>query len=201
MVTPISARGAGPRSGGTITCLVALAAGLAVAAVAPAGARAEARAERDVGITFGGGLSITRVGCERQMCFTARTAGVVDGHFGVIVAPRVAIFAEGWGSSYEEGESTVTRAMLGVGVRLWAMPRLWLSAAAGVSSTRVSPNLEMVEFNEIVGVAPAASVGVGFEAVSTESFAVDLHARSGVTLVDDRPTASSMTVGLGASWY
>src|SRR5687768_11317360 len=106
-----------------------LAAVLAAAAVGAtaAPALAEPAPERDVGLTFGGGISLGRVGCDVQMCFEARTAGVVDGHVGLMVSPRLALLAEAWGTSAEVGDHTITNAMAGLGVRAWPLRRLWLS--------------------------------------------------------------------------
>lgn len=163
-----------------------------------------ARAEpfrRNVGLTFGGGISFGRIECDVQMCFESRVAGVIDGHVGTMVAPRVAVVAEAWGTSYEVGDRTVTRAMVGAGLRSWPTPRVWLSATAGLSSERIRTNLEMAQIDDMVGLAPVGTLSIGFELVSRAAFALDLHVRTGAVLLDDGVRGRPMTVGVGVSWY
>jgi hypothetical protein len=135
------------------------------------------------------------------MCFESRTIGVVDGHLGMMVAPRLAVLAEAWGSSYEVGARTFTRAVGGVGLRWWPTPRLWLSGSIGLASARVTSSLEMIELDEVLGVTPSATAAIGFEAYSSRAFAVDLHARSGVLLRNDGGDVGPMMIGAGLSWY
>jgi hypothetical protein len=156
--------------------------------------------EREEGVTFGGGIGVVRVECDVQMCFDRRTAGFVDGHIGLMIAPRLALMLEGWGSSYEIGDLTMTAGQVGVGARFWPWARVWLSGAAGVAGTRVTGATEPTELHELGGFTPALLGTIGVEAISRPSFAVDLQLRSGVVL-DGDPGLTPLSIGVGVSWY
>jgi hypothetical protein len=153
-----------------------------------------------VGVAFGGGVSLGKGGCDRVGCLETRMFGVVEGHFGVFIAPRLALVAEAWGSSIEIGDATRTRAFGGLGVRGSLSPRVWLSLSAGAASFRSSPSLERVEMRDVSALKPAAAAAVGYVVHTESAFEVDVHVRGAVALAEDAVDTAPLTVGAGITW-
>jgi hypothetical protein len=161
----------------------------------------KARSGWHVGFGIGGG----QMSCEsvEGICeATLDEAGGVDVHVGKLLSPRFSLEGEIWAMFHSEDRVTVSHTITTFGARYWLAPRLWVKGGIGGAVARASYKGPLVRVSDETDTVPGIQVGVGYELMVGDSFALDLQGKAGTGFYDDdqvRAHNASLTVGF--NWY
>ena len=140
------------------------------------------------------------MGCTEDSC--EGSAGfAAGGHLGGFVARRLALVASVSvivANQEVPGYARVknTRSVIGVGVRFWATPRLWLEAGMGRASVSSASNGGSGESEHVASLFG----GFGYEVRRTTAVVLDVRFRGGVESYGDVEYAAN-SFELGFSWF
>jgi hypothetical protein len=175
------------------------------AALVPAVASADVHEGASVrsGATFGASIGAGAMSCQTEDgddC-DSEEAGALTLHAGALVTPQLAVVGQLWGMAHTSDNITVSQGIAAAALRAWPAPRLWLEGGLGVARAKVEYDGDLVDVMEQSDLAPAAVAGIGFEVLSSDSFALDLHLRGGSGLYEDEVLVYGVNLGVGASFY
>jgi hypothetical protein len=147
-----------------------------------------------IGFSLGGG-SIT---CEE--CTDSLDGVAVDIHLGGMVTPRLALMFDGMGvaHSFEEGGGTLIHVVDTFAAQYWVTPRFWIKGGIGIG--RLSVNDADGEEVAASETGSAAMFGIGYELMSSRTFALDLQLRGAVAHYDEGDIQMG-SLNLGFNWY
>jgi hypothetical protein len=139
-------------------------------------------------------------------CDYSPVSGMISGHIGGFVSPRLALMGELQGNmqtlstnGVDNSEALVMSALM-FSAQYWLTPQLWIKGGIGVANLRVDDNYGTVA--EVPENGLALMAGIGYELWSSQRFSVDLQGRviSGqFNSVDDHVTGG--TIGVGLNWF
>jgi hypothetical protein len=147
-----------------------------------------------IGFSLGGG-SITCDDCRDSLSGVA-----LDIHLGGMIAPNLALMFDGMGVAHtlEEGNGTLIHVVDTIAAQYWVTPQFWIKGGVGIGRISVSDaDGEEVAASET---GSAAMFGVGYELVSSRTFALDLQLRGAVAHYDETDVQMG-SLGLGINWY
>lgn len=150
-----------------------------------------------IGIELGGGhMQCTGVGCDG-----VTESGGLSVNVGAMLAPNLAIMADGWMMAHREDRLTLMHGLATIGPQLWVGP-FWIRGGVGVARASFNYDAGLVEVDDKTETVPAAMAAIGFEVISTRDFALDLRLRGGTGFFHDGDTeVRNLSLGVGANWY
>jgi hypothetical protein len=178
---------------------------VSAATLVPAVALADVYAGTSVrsGATFGASIGAGAMSCstdDGEDC-DSEEAGALTLHAGAMVTPQLAVVGQLWGMAHTSDNITVSQGIAAAALRAWPAPRLWLEGGLGVARATVEYDGALIDVMEKSDLAPAAVAGIGFELLSSDAFALDLHLRGGSGLYEDEVLVYGVNLGVGASFY
>ena len=168
---------------------------LIVLAASPAAAR-----ERVPGLYGGFSAGVGRLELECDVC--DHTSFELSGELGFAFAADVArrrlvgvhLLLDAL-STWRSGSSHALAYVVGAGVRLWPLGRLWLDASLGYGGVSRGPKL--VDTPDSEGLAVVARAGL--ELLRRDKLSIDVRAGAGVVVGD--PTAISLYLAVGITFF
>lgn len=149
------------------------------------------------GFLFGFSLGGGSMSCDD--CNDSLSGVALDIHLGGMVTPQLALMFDGMGvaHAFEEGGSLVN-VVNTFAAQYWVTPQFWIKGGLGFG--RISLNDEDGEEIEASETGTAAMGAVGFELLSSRTFALDLQLRGAVTHYDDIDIQMG-SLNVGVNWY
>ena len=147
-----------------------------------------------IGFSLGGG-SIT---CDE--CTDSLDGLALDIHLGGMITPQLALMFDGMGvaHSFDEGGGTLVHVVDTFAAQYWVTPQFWIKGGVGIGRLSVSDaDGEQVAASET---GSAAMFGIGYELVSSRTFALDLQLRGAVAHYDGGDIQMG-SLNLGLNWY
>ena len=154
------------------------------------------------GIIIGGGLHGGHIdidcgdGCGGEL----NEAGGAELHVTYMMSRKLGLSVEGWGMVHTTdtilGDVTATHVLATIGLQYWALPRLWVRVGGGYARGEVTAGDITLQSEQVPGVA----LGVGFEILTSRTFALDIQLRGGTGFYEDG-NISNGAIGLGFSWF
>lgn len=165
----------------------------------------------NIGLSLGvGSMSSSAGELECIDCDSEPPTIAFDLHVGTMVMPRMALQAEVWGQSRSldaYGDASLGQTMFMVALQYWLTPRFWIKGGLGIASLSVSYYDGVDDVSENVDNGSAVMGAIGYELISSRSFALDLQLKTGSGLYEgDGPgdTGEDLSTGvlaLGVNWY
>ena len=158
------------------------------------------------GLTLGFDLGLGSMDSESSLavcdgCDGDQAAGRLGFWIGAMVNPRLALMLHGsvTGQSLDDnGDQTLINSTGMIAAKLWVSRRLWLKAGLGFASLTISDEFGDQELGE----GGAGMLGIGFEAVHSRNFALDISLTATSSTYDDiNEEISTGTLNLGFNWY
>lgn len=160
------------------------------------------------GATFGVGVGGGTIGCSDSNGNDCGGSGDIDAaglslRAGFMLNPSLALSADLWGMSRDEGEMTVSQAIAAATLRGWVAPQVWLQGGLGVAraAADVDAGDGQISVMSETDYVPAATAGVGVEVISTDAMALDLELKAGTGLYEDDIQIYNVSLGAGVSFY
>jgi hypothetical protein len=168
-------------------------------------------------LTFGGSIGLggmsDRFGdIECNDCDYNPVSGMVEGHIGGFIGPRLALLGEVQvngqtvSSDSRSGDTTtLVQSTLMIAAQYWITPQLWIKGGIGFANLRLERSYYgdgIVDEESIPENGMALMGAVGFELLSARYFSIDLHG----TLINGAykgidNTVTGATIGVGVNWY
>jgi hypothetical protein len=166
-------------------------------------------------LTFGGSLGLggmsDRFGdIECTQCDYNPVSGMVEGHIGGFIGPRLAILGElGVNGQQVEsdasGDTTLVQSTLMIAAKFWVTPQFWIEGGIGFANLRLEKSYYgdgIVDESSIPENGMALMASAGFELLSARYFSIDLTGRlvNGAYKGIDN-TVTGATIGVAVNWY
>lgn len=167
-------------------------------------------------LTFGGSIGLggmsDRFGdIECTNCDYNPISGMIEGHIGGFVGPRLALLGEvqvngQTVSSDASGDTTtLVQSTLMIAAQYWIAPQLWIKGGIGFANLRLERSYYgdgIVDETSIPENGMALMGAVGYELLSARYFSIDLQGRliNGAYKGIDN-TVTGATIGVGINWY
>jgi len=152
------------------------------------------------GLTLGGSIgggAITSDGCG-PFC---GAAGMIEGHIGGMLNPRLALMGDFWGSAHRWddglGTGTTYHGIYTLALQYWVTDILWLKGGAGFAQLNFGYDGTANPDENGPGILGA----IGIEVVQAYNFALDLQFRLGHGFYDTGPDVSNIGFMVGVNWY
>jgi hypothetical protein len=162
----------------------------------------------NLGLSLGVGSMTSSAGdFECLDCDTEPPAIAFDLHVGTMIMPRMALQAEAWVQSRAldaYGDSSIGQSMFLLALQYWLTPRFWIKGGLGFASLTVSYNNGFEDVTDNVNDGSAVMGALGYELVSSSSFALDLQLKTGAGIYDDGADGEDISSGVlavGVNWY
>jgi hypothetical protein len=150
-----------------------------------------------IGIELGGG----HMECQGVGCDGVTESGGASVNLGVMLAPNLAIMADGWMMAHRDDRLTLTHGIATIGPQLWMGP-FWVRGGVGVARASFNYDAGIIDIGDETETVPAAMAAIGFEVISTRDFALDVRLRGGTGFFHDGDTeVRNLSLGVGANWY
>lgn len=146
-----------------------------------------------IGFSLGGGS----IGCDN--CEETLDGVALDIHLGGMITPQLGLMFDGMGVAHSfEGGGTLISVVDTIAAQYWVTPQLWIKGGIGIGRMTINDaDGEEVAESET---GSAAMFGVGYELVSSRTFALDLQLRGAVAHYEDIDVQMG-SLGLGLNWY
>jgi len=152
------------------------------------------------GWNFGFGLGGGDISCEGETCDGVTEAGSLTIQGGMMLQPRLRVLGDIWVMGHKEDNFTLTHSIVTGGLQYWLLNRLWLRGGIGVASAKLKYDGIFVDVEDRTENVLGISGGIGFEAYSKKSFALDVELRGGTGFYDD-VKAHNAAFNVGVTWY
>jgi hypothetical protein len=154
------------------------------------------------GLVFGG--SVGAGGIYAQDCDVyCGAAGMIEGHIGGMLNPRLALVGDFWGSvhPWEDlyGTGTTYHGIYTFGVQYWVAPIVWLKGGLGFGHMQLQGDNDIAPFGEESGLAAMGAGGV--EVVQSYNFTLDLQLRLGHGFYTGGGDVNNVGFMVGINWY
>jgi len=153
------------------------------------------------GVIVGGGLGLGPKGFRGNGDFYAERALVYQLEVGGMLTPRFALGGEffGWShkEEFDEGASTDYEQHLGLWVRYWILPRLWLQGGLDGAREGVHLPSDRPAYNPHKGIG--VSGAAGFELLHRTQVSIDLAVRVAAARYAERDAFQAETDPASAS--
>jgi hypothetical protein len=138
-------------------------------------------------------------------CESAPPALGFDFHVGTMLMPRLALQAEFWGQTRnldENGNGSIAQQMFLLAAQYWLTPRFWIKAGVGFASLTLTYDNGFEDVSEPLDDGSAFMGAVGYEIMSSASFALDIQLKTGTGIYDARGEEVGVgMIALGLNWY
>ncbi len=127
----------------------------------------------------------------------------LNGHFGAMVTPRMALTVEIGADVYEYDQrdyhqTSLVMGYIGLAVKYWATPKLWLKGGLTKAKSTLTSDGEIWQESEGAGFIGA----IGYEIVQRRNWTVDIQFRITAASYDEEATESDSTaLQVGFNWY
>jgi hypothetical protein len=145
-----------------------------------------------IGFSLGGGEMIA-TDCEG--CDSLAGLGF-DFSIGGFINPRLAIMYDAFAVLHPEDDVVLTNGTNTAAVQYWVTPQLWIKGGIGFSQIRLSDGGGEIAAEYGVG----ATAGVGFEVISSRTFALDIAGRVSHGTFDGGGVSNGAVL-VGVHWY
>jgi hypothetical protein len=153
------------------------------------------------GFTLGVGLGLGHLGCADDDCDPVNEAAGINFHAGAMVSPRLAVIADVWGMAHRDDRVTLSQTIVTGALRFWPVRRLWISGGVGVARASFRYDADFVDLEDRTDSVLGYMGAVGFEALASTTFALDVALRAGTGAYDEDTRIRNVAVTVGANWY
>lgn len=154
------------------------------------------------GLVFGGSIGIGGISADACGVYCGG-AGMIEGHIGGMLNPRLALMGDLWGSvhPWDDGISTGTtyHGIYTLALQYWATDIVWIKGGLGFGHMQLQADDELNAFGDESGLGAMAAVGV--ELMQSYNFALDIHLRLGHGFYSQGGDVNTAGLMVGVNWY
>jgi hypothetical protein len=152
------------------------------------------------GLTFGGSLGVGGISSNGCGSYCG-AAGMIEGHIGGMLNPRLALMADIWGTAHHwddgYGTGTTYQGIYTLAAQYWVTDIVWVKGGVGFAQL----NFGYDGANNPDESGPGLLGAVGVEVVHSYNFALDLQFRIGHGFYDTGPDVNNIAFMIGVNWY
>jgi hypothetical protein len=153
------------------------------------------------GLVFGGSIGAGGIYAENCGIYCGG-AGMVEGHLGGMINPRLAIMGEIWGSAHPwddgAGNGTTYHTLFTGALQYWVADIVWLKGGIGFGHMQLGYD-DTIGDNTESGLAAMGAGGV--ELVQSFNFTLDLQLRFGHGFYSGGGDVNNVGFMIGVNWY
>ena len=154
------------------------------------------------GIVFGGSLGGGVISADLCGAYCGG-AGMLQGHLGGMINPRLALMGDLWGSfhAWDDGIYTGTtyHGIYTFAAQYWVADIVWIKGGIGLGHMQLQYDGDAAAFGDESGFAAMGAAGV--EVVQSYNFTVDIQARLGHGFYTQGGDVNNFGILVGVNWY